>query len=91
MKLRRRIPLCCLNVCFEAWRESTEGALTDEVEDDAAVGEPPRGVVEVGPPLRRRDADPHHRRHAARVAVGVAEVEQHHPIPKIQQLRALCS
>ena len=25
-----------------------QGALTDEVEDDAAVGEPPRGVVEVG-------------------------------------------
>jgi hypothetical protein len=32
-----------------------EGALTDEVEDDAAVGEPPRRVVEVGPALRRRD------------------------------------
>jgi len=49
--------------------------LTDEVEDDAIVGEPHRGVVEVGLPLRRRDADPHHCCHAARVTIGDTEVE----------------
>ena len=49
--------------------------LTDEVEDDAIVREPHRGVVEVGLPLWRHDADPHHCCHAARVAVGDTEVE----------------
>ena len=49
--------------------------LTDEVEDDAIVREPHSGVVEVGLPLWRRDADPHRCCHAARVAVGVTEDE----------------
>ena len=60
-----------------------QGSTTHRYEDDAAVGELPCGVLEVGSPLRRRDADPHYcRRYAALITVGVAEAEQHHPHPR---------
>jgi hypothetical protein len=55
--------------------------LTEEVDDDAAVGEPPGGVAEVGAALRGHDPDASGRRHAAGVRVRVAEVEQHHRRP----------
>ena len=60
-----------------------QGSTTHRYEDDAAVGELPCGVLEVGSPLQRRDADPHYyRRYAALITVGVAEAEQHHPHPR---------
>lgn len=53
--------------------------LTEEVDGEAAVAEPAGGVAEEGAALRRRDVPPHGRRNAARVRVGVPEVEHHRP------------
>jgi hypothetical protein len=55
--------------------------LTEEVDDDAAVGEAAGGVVEVSAALGRHDPYAADRRHAAGVRVRVAEVEQHHRRP----------
>lgn len=54
--------------------------LTDEVDDEAAVGDAAGGAAEVGAPLRQRDVQPHRRRHPAGVRVGVAEVEDRREI-----------
>lgn len=58
------------------WQRSV---LTKEVDGEAAVAEAAGGAGEVGAALGAREMPPPRRRHASRVRVGVAEVEQHRP------------
>ena len=58
--------------------ELAQNELTDEVDDEAAVGEPSGGSSEEGASLGQVQVHPVDRRHAARVGVGVPEVEDDH-------------